>query len=131
MFFAVLVASVWLLFAGHNDPGGGFVGGLLAGSAITLRYIAGGMREVRAQTRFRPWTVLGTGLLIAAVTATAPLLTGGDVLEVASHAITIPLIGTVTLSSALLFDIGVYITVVGVVLMAFEAFGEDPAEAAP
>ena len=88
MFFAVLVASVWLLFAGHNHPGGGFVGGLLAGSAITLRYIAGGISEVRAQTRFRPWTVLGAGLLIAAVTATAPLLTGGTVLEVATHAIT-------------------------------------------
>jgi len=130
MFFAVLVVSVWLLFAGHNEPGGGFVGGLLAGSAITLRYIAGGMREVREQTRFRPWTVLGTGLLISAVTAAAPLLTGGDVLDVASHAITVPLLGTVHLSSALLFDIGVYITVVGMVLMAFEAFGEDPAEAA-
>jgi multicomponent Na+:H+ antiporter subunit A len=131
MFFAVLVASVWLLFAGHNEPGGGFVGGLLAGSAITLRYIAGGMSEVRAQTRFRPWTVLGAGLLLAAVTAATPLLSGGDVLDVASHAITVPLIGTVKLSAALLFDIGVYITVVGMVLMAFEAFGEDPAEAAP
>jgi multicomponent Na+:H+ antiporter subunit A len=131
MFFAVLVLSVWLLFAGHNEPGGGFVGGLLAGSAITLRYIAGGMREVRAQTRFRPWTVLGAGLLIAAATATAPLLTGGDVLEVAAHTVTVPLFGSMKLSSALLFDIGVYITVVGMVLMAFEAFGEDPAKAAP
>jgi multicomponent Na+:H+ antiporter subunit A len=131
MFFAVLVASVWLLFAGHNEPGGGFVGGLLAGSAITLRYIAGGMSEVREQTRFRPWIVLGTGLLIAAVTATAPLLGGGNLLDVASHAITVPVIGTVKLSSALLFDIGVYITVVGMVLMAFEAFGEDTAEATP
>jgi multicomponent Na+:H+ antiporter subunit A len=130
MFFAVLVVSVWLLFAGHNEPGGGFVGGLLAGSAITLRYIAGGMREVREQTRFRPWTVLGAGLLISAATAAAPLLTGGDVLDVASHGITVPLMGSVNLSSALLFDIGVYITVVGMVLMAFEAFGEDPAEAA-
>jgi multicomponent Na+:H+ antiporter subunit A len=131
MFFAVLVASVWLLFAGHNAPGGGFVGGLLAGSALTLRYIAGGMSEVRAQTRFRPWTVLGFGLVLAAVTAAAPLLTGGNLLDVASHAVTVPLVGTVKLSSALLFDIGVYITVVGMVLMAFEAFGEDPAEATP
>ena len=51
--------SLWLLFAGHNQPGGGFVGGLLAGSAITLRYIAGGIDEVRGRSRFRPWTVLG------------------------------------------------------------------------
>ena len=100
-------------------------------SAITLRYIAGGMTEVRSETRFRPWTVLGTGLLIAAATAAAPLLTGGSLLEVASQSLTVPLIGTVKLSSALLFDIGVYVTVVGVVLMAFEAFGEDPVEASP
>jgi multicomponent Na+:H+ antiporter subunit A len=122
---------VWLLFAGHNEPGGGFVGGLLAGSAIALRYIAGGISEVRAETRFRPWTVLGTGLLLAAVTATAPLVNGGSLLEVASRSVDVPLIGTLNLSSALLFDVGVYITVVGIVLMAFEAFGEDPAEAAP
>jgi multicomponent Na+:H+ antiporter subunit A len=130
MFFAVLVMSVWLLFAGHNAPGGGFVGGLLAGSAITLRYIAGGISEVRAETRFRPWTVLGAGLVIAAATAAAPLLTGGSLLEVASQSLTVPLIGTVKLSSALLFDTGVYIAVVGVVLMAYEAFGEDAAEVA-
>lgn len=128
MFYAVLTASVWLLFAGHNEPGGGFVGGLLAGSAITLRYIAGGISEVRNETRFRPWTVLGTGLLIATLTAIAPLVGGGNVLDVASQALTIPLIGNVKLSSALLFDIGVYVTVVGIVLMAFEAFGEDPSE---
>jgi multisubunit Na+/H+ antiporter MnhB subunit len=131
MFYAVMLASVWLLFAGHNAPGGGFVGGLLAGSAIALRYIAGGMSEVRAETRFRPWTVLGAGLLIAAVTAAAPLLTGGALLEVESWSLTIPLVGSVKLSSALFFDIGVYVTVVGVVLMAFEAFGEDPAEVTP
>jgi multicomponent Na+:H+ antiporter subunit A len=130
MFYAVLTASVWLLFAGHNEPGGGFVGGLLAGSAVALRYIAGGIREVRAETRFRPWTVLGAGLLVAAVTATAPLVTGGSVLDVASHSLSMPLVGTVKLSSALLFDIGVYVTVVGIVLMAFEAFGdEDPDDA--
>jgi multisubunit Na+/H+ antiporter MnhB subunit len=100
----------------------------LAGSALTLRYIAGGIGEVRARSRFRPWTVLGTGLLLAAATAAFPLLRGGDLLDVASGSPTLPLIGTMNLSSALLFDIGVYLTVLGMVLMAFEAFGEDAAE---
>jgi multicomponent Na+:H+ antiporter subunit A len=131
MFLAVLMASLWLLFAGHNQPGGGFVGGLLAGSAITLRYIAGGITEVRARSRFKPWIVVGTGLLIATVTATFPLLFGNAVLEVTSHAVALPLLGTVKFSSALIFDIGVYITVVGMVLMAYEAFGEDPVEVKP
>jgi multicomponent Na+:H+ antiporter subunit A len=126
VFHAVLLISIWLLFVGHNQPGGGFVGGLLAGSAITLRYIAGGIDEVRSRSRFRPWTVLGTGLFIAVATATIPLLFGGSVLEVGTAALDLPVFGHVNLSSALAFDIGVYLTVLGMVLMAFEAFGEDP-----
>jgi multicomponent Na+:H+ antiporter subunit A len=127
-FYAVLMMSLWLLFVGHNQPGGGFVGGLLAGSAITLRYVAGGISEVRARSRFRPWTVLGAGLLLAAVTATVPLLLGGSVLEVGYATFELPVLGAVPVSSALAFDTGVYLVVVGVVLMAFEAFGDDPAE---
>jgi multicomponent Na+:H+ antiporter subunit A len=129
LFHAVLMLSLWLLFAGHNQPGGGFVAGLLAGSAIALRYIAGGINEVRGLSRFRPWTVLGVGLLIAAVTATLPVLFGHSVLEVAHKTVTLPLAGAVKLSSALVFDVGVYITVIGMVLMVFEAFGDEPAVA--
>jgi multicomponent Na+:H+ antiporter subunit A len=125
------MTSLWLLFAGHNQPGGGFVGGLLAGSAITLRYIAGGIAEVRARSRFRPWTVLGSGLLLATATAALPLAFGGHVLEVGYASIPVALVGDVHLSSALAFDTGVYLAVVGMVLMAFEAFGDDPAETAP
>jgi multicomponent Na+:H+ antiporter subunit A len=126
VFHAVLMASLWLLFAGHNQPGGGFVAGLLAGSAIALRYIAGGIAEVRSLSRFRPWTVLGVGLLIAAATAAAPLLSGNPVLDVATATLHLPVAGTVKLSSALIFDVGVYITVIGMVLMVFEAFGDEP-----
>ena len=129
IFHAVLMTSLWLLFAGHNQPGGGFVGGLLAGSAITLRYVAGGIDEVRGRSRFRPWTVLGAGLLLAAGTAIVPLLAGGDVLDIGIASLDLPLIGAVKVSSALAFDTGVYLAVVGMVLMAFEAFGDDPAEA--
>ena len=128
VFHAVLMLSLWLLFAGHNQPGGGFVGGLLAGSAIALRYIAGGMAEVRSLSRFRPWTVLGVGLLVAAVTAALPLLTGSSVLDVMTTSLHLPLAGTVKISSALVFDVGVYITVIGMVLMVFEAFGDEPTQ---
>jgi multicomponent Na+:H+ antiporter subunit A len=131
VFHAVLVMSLWLLFAGHNQPGGGFVGGLLAGSAVTLRYIAGGIEGVRGLSRFEPWTVLGAGVLLAAATATIPLLVGGSVLEVGVASLDLPGFGDVKLSSALVFDAGVYLAVVGMVLMAFEAFGDDPAEATP
>jgi multicomponent Na+:H+ antiporter subunit A len=131
VFPVVMLTSLWLLFAGHNQPGGGFVGGLLAGAAITLRYVAGGVDEVRRHSRFRPWTVLGAGLALAAATATAPLLLGRSVLEVGFVAVHVPALGKVAMSSALAFDAGVYLAVVGMVLMVFEAFGDDPADVAP
>jgi multicomponent Na+:H+ antiporter subunit A len=124
-FHAVLVGSIYLLFAGHNQPGGGFVGGLVAGASVALRYAAGGIDEVRALSRFRPWTILGAGLLVAAVTATVPLLSGDEVLVASSVRWELPLLGSVSVASTLLFDIGVYLLVVGLVLMVFEAFGDD------
>ena len=88
------------------------------------------MASTRSATtsRFRPWTVLGAGLLVATVTATVPLLLGGSVLQVGSVSVDLPALGTLTLSSALAFDIGVYLAVVGMVLMVFETFGDDPVE---
>ncbi len=80
-FVAVMVGSLYLLFAGHNQPGGGFVGGIVAGAAIALRYIAGGIDEVRRLSRSRPWTILGAGVLLAVTVAIVPLLLGDAVLD--------------------------------------------------
>ena len=126
IFLAVLLASVYLLFAGHNRPGGGFVGGLVAGAAIALRFIAGGLDEVRGLTRLQPWTILGTGLLVAAITAVAPLLVGDPVLASTVWEADLPVLGTVAASSALAFDVGVYVLVIGMIFMVFEAFGGEP-----
>ena len=87
-----------------------------------------GIDEVRGRSRFKPWTVLGAGLLVSVVTAGIPLLFGGTVLEVGFWTLELPLIGAVKVSSALAFDVGVYLAVVGLVLMAFEAFGDKPAQ---
>lgn len=126
LFHAVLVASLYFLFVGHNQPGGGFVGGLVAGAAVAMQYVAGGIDEVRRLSRFRPWTILGAGLLLAAVTAVVPLLFGEAVLETALFEWDAPILGTMKTTSALVFDSGVYLLVVGLVLMVFEAFGDEP-----
>jgi multicomponent Na+:H+ antiporter subunit A len=125
IFHAVLVGSLYLLFSGHNQPGGGFVGGLVAGSAISLRYLAGGIEDVRSISRFQPWTILGTGLLTSCITALVPLLRGDPVLTSLGRDVEIPLMGTVYASTTMAFDIGVYLVVVGLIFMIFEAFGED------
>ena len=126
VFPAVMVGSVYLLFAGHNQPGGGFVGGIVAGAAVALRYVAGGIDDVRSLSRAHPWTVLGAGLLVAVTTAIVPLVFGGAVLESAALEADLPLLGHLKVTSALVFDIGVYLVVLGLVLMVFESFGDDP-----
>lgn len=128
LYHSILVLSLYFLFAGHNQPGGGFVGGLTAGAAISFRYVAGGVDDVRAAFRFRASTILGAGLAFASATAIVPILLGNGVLEHAGFEWDAPLLGVVKATSALPFDVGVYLVVVGLVLMMFEAFGDDVAE---
>lgn len=127
LFHPVLIVSLYLLFAGHNQPGGGFVGGLVAGAALATQYVAGGIDEVRRLSRFRPWTILGVGLLVAMTSAGVPLLVGDRILETAVFERDLPVLGTFKATSALVFDVGVYLLVVGLFLMVFEAFGDEPA----
>ena len=126
VFPAVMVGSIYLLFAGHNQPGGGFVGGIVAGAAVALRYVAGGIDDVRSLSRAHPWTVMGAGLLISATTALMPILLGSSPLESAKFETDLPLLGHIKVTSALPFDFGVYLLVLGLVLMVFESFGDDP-----
>lgn len=130
---SALVLSIYLLAAGHNQPGGGFIGGLVGGAAISVAYVGGGLDQVREFMRFRPWTVLGAGLVLASFTSIIPLFAGGAVLAQDFVTLHLPLLDKVKVTSALLFDTGVYVVVVGFVLMAFEALGEDtpPADAEP
>jgi len=131
LFHSILVLAVFFLFAGHNQPGGGFAGGLVAGAGIALRYVTGGAEAVRTTIRLRAWFVLGLGLCVAATTAIVPLVLGQDVLEHAVFEEDLPLLGVVKATSALPFDVGVFLVVVGVVSMAFEGFGrDDPAAVA-
>jgi len=126
VFDAALVLSIYLLFAGHNQPGGGFVGGLVAAAAIALRYVAGGIDEVRTTGRIRPWTFQAVGLILAAGMAMWPLLVGDTPLDQHYVEWTVPGLGKIALSTTTVFDAGVYLIVVGLVLMVFEGLGDDP-----
>ena len=125
LFHAVLIGSVYLLFAGHNQPGGGFAGGLVAGAAVSLRYLFGGITDVRRISRFQPWTILAAGLFTSVATATAPLLVGRPILTSLSTSLDPPLLGPIYASTTLLFDVGVFMVVIGLVFMMFEAFGDE------
>ena len=124
VFHTILLFSVFLLFAGHNAPGGGFIGGLVAGAAVVLRYVAYGAEDVRRLVSVRPEPVLGLGVLLAGGTGVASLLLGGDFLE-AGYLIRreLPLLDTVGLHSAVIFDVGVFCVVVGLVLALLDSLG--------
>ncbi|NLV55501.1 MAG: DUF4040 domain-containing protein [Acidimicrobiales bacterium] len=126
VFIALSTAAIYLLLAGHNQPGGGFAGGIVAGAAVALRYISGGIESVRRLSRSKPWTPLGVGLITAAGAAIVPLLFGGSVLESGVHTLDVPVLGEVKLTSALAFDTGVFLVVIGLAMMVFESFGDDP-----
>jgi len=128
VFHSAIVLSLYLLFAGHNQPGGGFVGGLVAGAAVAVYYVAGGIDDVRSLSRLRPWTILGGGLVLASLAALVPLLTGGDLMQSGALEFDVPALGHAKVGSTLVFDSGVYAVVVGLMLMVFEAVGEEPAE---
>jgi multisubunit Na+/H+ antiporter MnhB subunit len=124
VFHSALVLSLFLLFAGHNQPGGGFIGGLVAGAAFALRYASGGIDAVRQGMRLRPWTLLGVGVMTITATALVPLAFGNAALQSEIYKFHLGPLGDTKLTTPLFFDAGVYLVVVGMVLMLFEAFGE-------
>ena len=123
VFHTVLVFGVYLLFAGHNQPGGGFVGGLVAGCAFVLRYAATGRQGIDRAVPVDPALPLGAGLLLAAGTGAAAWLFGADFLESGKVELDLPVLGVVKATSALPFDTGVFLVVVGLVLVVLRTLG--------
>lgn len=108
----MVLFSIFVLLRGHNEPGGGFIGGLIAASAFAIYGIACGVAPVRRSLYFHPMAISGAGLLLSALSGVfsmafgVPFLTGlWTKLEFAGIA--------VDLSTVLFFDIGVYLVVVG------------------
>ena len=123
VFHIMLAASLFLLFAGHNQPGGGFAGGLVAGLALVVRYLAGGRYELDEAAPFDAGLLVGLGLLVAVGSALAPLAFGGTILETTAVDFTLPPWGEVHLVTSLVFDIGVYLLVVGMMLDIVRSLG--------
>ncbi|GAA4053769.1 Na+/H+ antiporter subunit A [Arthrobacter methylotrophus] len=125
IFHSMIVFSVYLLLAGHNLPGGGFAGGLTAGLALTIRYLAGGRFELREAAPISAGMLLGTGLATAAAAGFVPLLLGGQVFQSAIIEFWLPLFGDVKFVTSTIFDIGVYFVVVGLALDVLRSLGAE------
>jgi multicomponent Na+:H+ antiporter subunit A len=115
----LLVFSVFLLLRGHNQPGGGFVGGLVAAAAFALYAIAFGVHRARQALLVRPVTLLGAGLFIALLSGVPAVLRGQPFLT----ALWAP--GSVPVGTPAVFDVGVFLVVAGVVLMMIFSLTEE------
>ncbi|MFC3687461.1 Na+/H+ antiporter subunit A [Aquipuribacter hungaricus] len=125
LFHPILFVSLYLLFAGHNVPGGGFAGGLVAGLALVVRYLAGGRYELGEAAPVDAGLLLGGGLVLAGGTGVLGLLVGADVLQTAIVEFRMPVYGDVKIVTSLVFDMGVYLVVVGLVLDVLRSLGAE------
>ncbi|MDZ8200670.1 Na+/H+ antiporter subunit A [Microbacterium sp. SSW1-59] len=125
LFHTIIVVSLYLLFAGHNLPGGGFAGGLVAGMALVMRYVAGGRYELGAAAPTDAGRLLGVGMTIAVACAIVPLLFSAPPLTRWFVEAETDLLGHVEFVTSTVFDIGVYLVVVGLVLDVLRSLGAE------
>jgi multicomponent Na+:H+ antiporter subunit A len=136
LFGVMILTFLFFLFSGHNNPGGGFAGGLITGLALTIRYLAGGRHELDEAAPVDAGRVLGLGLLIAGLSALAPVVVGGRIGQSFDIVLDVPyvsflpapwgdvtLLGEVHFVTSLIFDIGVYLVVIGVMLDLARSLG--------
>jgi multicomponent Na+:H+ antiporter subunit B len=123
----MIIFSIYVLLRGHNEPGGGFIGGLIAASALAIYGIAYGVAAVRRAIVFHPMSIAGAGLFLGvmsgfvSVFAGVPYMTG---LWIYPHLFGVE----IPLATVMSFDIGVYLVVVGSITsiaLALEERGED------
>ena len=120
-----LLLSVFLLARGHNAPGGGFIGGLVAAAAFALYAMGSGVPAARRLLRIDPHPLIGAGLLLALSSGALALAAGRPFMTGLWTEVTIPGLGTLKVGTPLAFDLGVYLLVVGVMLMILLTLAED------
>lgn len=110
----MMLFSVFVLLRGHNEPGGGFIGGLIAVSAFAIYGIACGVAAVRRAMKFHPMSIAASGLFLAVLSVLPSIFVHQAAMT--SQWLAVPFLGTVIdLSTPLFFDIGVYLVVVGAI----------------
>lgn len=123
VFPLLLLFSVFLLFRGHNEPGGGFVGGLVAATAYALLALTGGVAAARRVLPARPEVLIGAGLLAALASGLVGLAAGRPFMTGLWGDVSLPVVGKP--GTPVLFDAGVYLTVLGVVLLILLTLQEE------
>ena len=118
-----LMISVYIFLRGHNLPGGGFIAGLVTAIALLIQYIASGVTWTQQRIHMRYHNLIGLGLFFATIGGAGSLAWGYPFLTSAFTYLDWPVVGKFEVASALVFDLGVYLTVVGAALLALISLG--------
>lgn len=121
----LVMFSLFLLMRGHNEPGGGFTGGLVAAAAFSLYAFAYGVPEARRRLRVDPHVLIGLGLLLAVSSAAASLLMERPFMTGAWMEVHLPGFGALHVGTPVFFDIGVYLDVIGVTILIIFSLAEE------
>ncbi len=125
----LLIVSIWILYRGHNLPGGGFIGGLLAASGFVLYDLSGYGRPKKGFFSTSPFFFLALGLSLAVLSTLPGIIDGGAFMQgLWLPAFDLPLLGTVHLGTPLIFDIGVWFTVIGFILLLNQTLAQEDSE---
>jgi multicomponent Na+:H+ antiporter subunit B len=126
LFFLVNVFAIYLLLRGHNLPGGGFIAGLATAISLILLSLAVGLEDLHRLLRFDPVRLAAAGLAVATLTGVAPMFSDRPFLEhFNTHLPDVPLIGELHVGTPLVFDIGVYLVVVGIACKIIFVLGKS------
>jgi multicomponent Na+:H+ antiporter subunit B len=119
----LLVFAVFLFLRGHNAPGGGFAGGLVASAAFALHALANGVPATRRLLAVEPRSLIGSGLLAALCSAALPLFAGEPFMTGLWLPHPLPVLGKI--GTPVLFDAGVFMVVLGAVMLVFFSLDEE------
>jgi multicomponent K+:H+ antiporter subunit A len=125
MFPAIIMLSAYLFLRGHDLPGGGFAAGITLAIAFLLQYLGANVREIEDRLRILPVRWMGLGLLVAAATGIGAWLFGYPFLTSHTRYLELPLIGPVPFATALVFDLGVYLLVIGATVLILIAIAHQ------
>ncbi|WP_424767782.1 Na+/H+ antiporter subunit A [Paenibacillus sp. sgz302251] len=123
--FIILTFSLYLFFAGHHNPGGGFIGALMTSAALVLLTMSFGMKTIQEVLPIDYRKLTAIGILIALLTGVGSFLFDVPFLTHYHQYVTFPLFGKQELATALLFDLGVYLTVIGITMTIILTIGRD------